>query len=342
MKISIIVPIYNTQKYLRTCIDSLIHQTYENLEIILVNDGSTDGSLEVCEEYVQKDKRIKLISKKNEGVSLARNAGLDIATGEWIMFVDSDDSVELDICKKLLELVIKQDADMAVCKYSIFTENGDLKIPQNHSDLENIIILGKEQITGLEKELIARQSNDSELLQMFYGPMCKLIKKEKISNIRFCVGLDYGEDTCFILMLLQTLNKIACCSNILYRYIERNLSLSHGFDINFAERIEKFCLWIKRKYAGRKDFRYSVRRLEFQCLVYVAKNYFGIASNLKMSDAKKYLKKYLESVGTCYSLSELSEFCFSKQELTVLPAIKYKQYWMIRLFYKVRYRIKGV
>ena len=100
-KISIIIPVYNVEKYLKTCLDSVINQTYQNLEIILVNDGSTDNSGKICEEYKRTNSRIILIHKKNEGLSAARNTGLGIATGEYISFLDSDDYISNDMLETL-------------------------------------------------------------------------------------------------------------------------------------------------------------------------------------------------------------------------------------------------
>ena len=115
--ISIIVPVYDVEPYLRKCIDSILIQSYRDLEIILVDDGSPDNCGAICDEYAEKDKRIKVIHKKNGGLSDARNAGLDIATGEYIGFVDSDDWVMPDMYEYLYKAVKEYDADMSVCGY---------------------------------------------------------------------------------------------------------------------------------------------------------------------------------------------------------------------------------
>ena len=101
-KISVIVPIYKVENYLHRCVDSIINQTYTNLEIILVDDGSPDNCPMICDEYAKKDSRIRIVHKKNEGVAVARNVGIDIATGKYIMFVDSDDFIENDMIKSML------------------------------------------------------------------------------------------------------------------------------------------------------------------------------------------------------------------------------------------------
>lgn len=116
--ISVIVPIFNTEVYLHRVVESIIAQTYRNLEIILVNDGSTDASGQTCDGLAQKDARIKVIHQKNAGVSAARNAGLEAASGEWVGFVDSDDWVEPDMYAKLVRVAIDNEKPIAVCGYT--------------------------------------------------------------------------------------------------------------------------------------------------------------------------------------------------------------------------------
>lgn len=112
MKISVIVPIYNVEKYIEKCINSIINQTYKDLEIILVDDGSTDSSGKICDEYAKKDKRIKVIHKKNGGVSSSRNIALTIANGDYITWIDSDDWIEKDTYSKLADIILKNKADI--------------------------------------------------------------------------------------------------------------------------------------------------------------------------------------------------------------------------------------
>ena len=145
--ISIIIPVYNVEKYLSECIESVINQTYKNLEIILVNDGSTDSCPQICEEYAAKDNRIKVIHKKNGGLSDARNIGLKQATGALISFVDSDDLLSLDFCQRLLDALIESDADIVECDFVKFEEETEEINEVEETDFELFI-----------------NSNDDELL----------------------------------------------------------------------------------------------------------------------------------------------------------------------------------
>lgn len=125
-KISVIIPVYNVEKYIRESIDSVINQTYKNLEIIIVDDGSTDTSGAICDEYINKDKRIKVIHQENKGLSGARNTGLDVATGKYIMFIDSDDTFKLDACENLYNYIEKTNADYVVGNYINMDEDGTI------------------------------------------------------------------------------------------------------------------------------------------------------------------------------------------------------------------------
>ncbi len=133
--ISIIVPVYNVEKYLRKCIDSIIYQTYQNIEIILVDDGSKDASGQICDEYAEKDARITVIHKENGGVSIARNRGLDIAMGQWILFVDADDILPTDALSYYAEIVTYYEVDMVLGSYVECGEEGKI-IKSDHKQFQ--------------------------------------------------------------------------------------------------------------------------------------------------------------------------------------------------------------
>ena len=136
--ISIIVPIYNVEKYLNQCIQSIVKQTYKNLEIILIDDGSTDKSPELCDEWATNDKRIKVIHQKNQGAAMAKNQGLESATGELIAFVDSDDCIKIDMYERLYKLLKEKQCDIVECGYQCFENNiTDEKITKNRLEICN-------------------------------------------------------------------------------------------------------------------------------------------------------------------------------------------------------------
>ena len=134
--ISIIVPVYKTEQYLDRCLDSIVNQTYKNLEIILVDDGSPDNCPQMCDEWKTKDSRIRVIHKENDGLANARNSGIEIASGDYMMFADSDDFLEKDMIDFLLNLSLKYDADVSRCGFYFDYENGEKKSAGNDKDIK--------------------------------------------------------------------------------------------------------------------------------------------------------------------------------------------------------------
>lgn len=224
-KVSVIVPVYNVEKYLDRCIQSILNQTFTDFELILVNDGSPDNCGKICDEYAKKDNRVKVIHKQNAGVSAARNTGIDKACGEYIMFVDSDDYIDLDMLKKMLSMS-SSSVDLIVSSIKMITmDNGK----------ENYFLM-EDKIYTIEGLLL------DFLLQSFpiiclCGPCCKLYKSNivKTNNVRFNTGMSLGEDTCFNLDYIKKCEKnIVTMSSCYYNYIrEREDSLFTKFRISY-------------------------------------------------------------------------------------------------------------
>ena len=173
--ISVIIPVYNTEKYLSKCIDSFINQTYKNLELILIDDGSTDSSPEICDKYKLKDKRIKVIHKKNGGLSDARNIGIKEATANLITFYDSDDFVEKDYIEYLYSLKMKYNTQMSVCAYNVCNEKGEI----------HFMIKSKEE-ASLNKSLFYEKMLNEEGITV--SACFKLYEKKLFKNVQFPVG----------------------------------------------------------------------------------------------------------------------------------------------------------
>ncbi|MBU3179825.1 glycosyltransferase [Clostridium psychrophilum] len=210
--ISIIVPIYKVEAYIKNCLDSILSQTYKNLEVILVDDGSPDNCGNVCEEYSRKDKRVKVIHKKNGGLSSARNAGLDIAIGEYIGFIDSDDWIENDMYESLYNALIKYNADISVCGRYIVQGSRITTI----SDSEKALIF-------------TRREALSELVLDEYSGMKnfawdKLYKKELFEDIRYPEG-KYFEDIFTTYKLFSKSEKIVDIKSPKYYYLLRGDSI---------------------------------------------------------------------------------------------------------------------
>lgn len=203
--VSVIVPIYNNEKYLDKCIISIMEQTYQNLEIILINDGSTDNSINICRKYQEKDSRIIYIEQKNSGVSKARNLGLDKARGTYIAFVDSDDFVEKNYIEKMLNAVIENNADICECNLNRLNDHYQFI---NSTNLYNSIIHDAHTI----KLDFAKYNNSLDYVAN------KLIKKDVIGEQRFA-DLIVSEDYEFFVRIYENVKtKVTICDK-LYNYI---------------------------------------------------------------------------------------------------------------------------
>lgn len=172
-EISVIVPVYKVEKYIHECVDSIINQTFQNLEIILVDDGSPDRCGEICDDYAQKDNRVKVIHQENAGLSAARNSGIRAATGKFLCFVDSDDYISTDYCRTLYDLLVTTSYDYSVCGVKRFDDG---QVPRR---------LGKESISTFTNfEYLGMQLNK----QREFGVWNKLYRREIFDNIHFKTG----------------------------------------------------------------------------------------------------------------------------------------------------------
>lgn len=219
-KISIIVPVYNAAPYLETCISSILNQSYSNLELILVNDGSTDDSAKICASFAQKDRRVKLITKANGGQSSARNLGLDVATGDLIMFVDSDDWL-LDGCIERLYKALKDnDSDISIGQFMEFYEDTGKYFL--HVFKENYYVKNYRPLDWFKLEY----SNDYAISQVFPSPCYRLFKTDVWQGIRFPEG-KIAEDELTIWKVYLLADKITFMNDTVYAYRKHSGSTTH-------------------------------------------------------------------------------------------------------------------
>lgn len=209
-KISVIVPVYKVEKYLDKCVESIVNQTYKDLEIILVDDGSPDNCPEMCDQWAKIDNRIKVIHQNNGGVSNARNIGMESATGDFIAFVDSDDTIDSDMYEFLLDLMIENDADIAHCGYKhIYKDETKL-------------------INNTKKIVIQDRTESLKCLVGGYlfggGLWNKLIKKELVASIRFPENIKINEDVLFCFNVFIKSNKSVFADYPKYNYMAHESS----------------------------------------------------------------------------------------------------------------------
>ena len=226
--ISIIVPVYKVEKYLEKCVDSLICQTYKNLEIILVDDGSPDSCPQLCDEYAKKDNRIKVIHKQNGGLSSARNAGLDLCSGSYICFVDSDDWVNDNFCEHLLKMAKEYDADFSMCEF----------IYQKGSQCNNVSQI-KEKIIYYSEEQVLDQLQETDI-KLLSIACAKLYKRKLFNTLRYPLGRLH-EDEFILHHILFNSNSLVYSNLPLYNYFIREGSITHSMtDKNIEDKLLAF------------------------------------------------------------------------------------------------------
>lgn len=206
--ISIIVPVYKTEKYLDKCLKSIVNQTYKNLEIILVDDGSPDKCPMICDEWAEKDDRIKVIHKENGGVSSARNAGLDLSSGDFIGFVDADDFVNENMYSCLIDDLIKHQSDISMCSINFLDENGNIYKSDDELNLTNFI---EDNCNNLVNEMY--RTCNCHLVALWN----KLYSKKLFKTLRFPEGRLF-EDWTLIPMIYFECKRLSYISDKLYNY----------------------------------------------------------------------------------------------------------------------------
>lgn len=292
-KISIIVPVYNTEKYLAKCLDSILNQTLQDIEIIVVNDGSKDQSQSVIDRYAIKDHRIFSIYKENGGLSDARNVGLDNSTGEFIAFIDSDDYIESDMLEKMYELTQRHNSEIVLCDLVKVDENGKefRDLPQSPQLPEKIVLKNDLTIFG----------------EMSCFACNKIFKKSLFNNHRFKKGIHF-EDIELIPKLILDSKIISKINEPFYKYFERQDSITKthtnkGLDMFVAvEAVSNY--FKKSEYSNQLNElkRFQIIQGYYSFLAYVAYvkdkklkseminklNEFTILNSIKKSDIINY------------------------------------------------------
>lgn len=281
MKISVIIPVYNVENYLERCIKSVISQTFKDLEIILVDDGSTDRSGQLCDKFAKDDSRIKVIHKKNGGLSSARNSGIDIAIGEYITFVDSDDWILPDAYEYLLNVIEKTNADIVSADYS-FTDGRPIKANEKYDETE---IIGPEKILKyyLMQEVI-HGKND-------FPVWIKLYNKDLFCDVRFPDGKLY-EDSITNFKIISKCNKYLKSSKIIYAYFQR----PHSITKSCLSRKHLDLIYVSEEMLQLVNNNYELTEL---CYRKIAMSYFSVLSmyirygtDLSFSEIKRIVSEY--------------------------------------------------
>lgn len=290
--ISVIIPVYQTEKYLLRCLNSLIGQSYQNLEIILIDDGSTEGSGNLCDQLVARDERIHVVHKENNGVSAARNTGLQYAKGEYIFFADSDDYANHRMLEVLIKAILSSEADISVCGFYQEKNRGDFEV--NWPEYLERDILGEEQIKCL-------------LQNKYYTCSCwgKLFRRAVIGGIRFDCDIAFYEDYYFLYEVFKKSSATAFISEPLYYYCNNNQSAARKpFNIRKIE-VERVCRAVMEDIRYEYPELYKIAKAEYVRIIVFCCSMIASADG-DYSDEIKQLQKRTRSMMPDYILSYAS------------------------------------
>lgn len=295
--ISIIVPVYNVVSYLPRCLDSLVNQTYKDIEIILVNDGSTDNSLDICKEYAVKDKRITIIDKENGGVSSARNAGIHAARGNWIGFVDSDDYIDSETYEIAIKTALENNASLVQWNLVRFSDKAvypvDSDINEGFFDLTENKVL-------------------PWICNLVYT---KLFRKDFLeqTGINFIEGVNLGEDLFFNYRVLNKLGKFYYINKAFYHYFIRPSSIMNTMNESLIDRAVEELIKMEADLKGSKN--QTLLNSLFARKIEVKQNYIdalSIPNPRKFRQAFKELNSYFLNKGKTYIAAILGLDCLVK------------------------------
>ena len=330
MKYSILVPVYNVDKYLPACLDSICAQQENDMEIILVDDGSTDNSLNICKAYTQKDERIQLIVQENAGVSAARNKALSAAKGTWVLFVDADDIIDIDTLQRINSL------DVSCCDFVIFSKNANTIC---QSELQIYPIKERERFSLITIGMLQKQS---KLSAVPFTSVCgKIFKREFLlkNNIIFDTDLVMGEDLFFNLHVLGSAGNVGLSTYDFYLY--RNNFHSASMKKN-AVVLQRDKLFQEKLLQFAETYHYEI--MKTQGIIYSALNgilvcFHSYFSRFPLLDYRKYrneLVDFLSQEPYRSSLLNLDEYktSFKKMQFLLLWFIKKKCYLSAALLKK--------
>lgn len=286
--ISVIVPMYNSEEHIQKCLNSILNQTYGKLEVIVINDGSSDNSEYIVKDIMKKDTRIKCITIKNSGVSEARNVGLRMATGKYVTFVDSDDYIENNMYEILINLINKNDIDLSICNFIIEkldSSNHTKKSKVAKKDYENITVFTNDEF--FEKVLASDFGKGYSCNKLF---KLAIIKD---NNLQFDKNIKISEDLLFVCNYLKYCKMVTYINKKLYHYVIRNVSAYNG---KFSEKwLTGLATYEQLKYLYKDKDRKSQDMYIFSYVCYLIelKKKILLSSDQKCIEKHKYVFKEL-------------------------------------------------
>ena len=313
-KISVIVPVYKVEPYLRKCLDSIVGQTYRNLEIILVDDGSPDNCGAICDDYAAGDGRIKVIHQLNGGLSSARNAALEITTGDYIGFIDSDDWVETNMFETLLCGLIQTRADIVVC--GRYEEYSDHNVAHCWTKVQ---VMEREEALG---ELLC----DDRLQNLVWD---KLYRQTLFEGIRFPEGQNF-EDIAVMYRLFLQADRVACLPGIVYHYRRRSDSIVG--DLSLKNRMSYYQMVWERYQALSKNWPQFIDRMMAPCAISAVGIWTTYLANSR--EERQQYRKQMENIAAfirLYQTAALKDMHLGIAGRLVLHLAAHDTWWSFAL-----------
>lgn len=315
--VSVIVPVYNTVNYIETTLNALKYQTLSNIEIILIDDGSTDGSGEICDRYAEEDFRFRVIHQENQGVSVARNAGIEAARGRYIGFCDSDDIPQRDLYETLYDLITEEGSDLAMVKASVMYCDGTVSAEETHRKIH--FVRNEDAL----KLFLLEQIDMSVYTKLISASICK--------GLCFEAGRKIHEDKFFVFGMILAAKKISYKDSCKYQYIRRDGSSSVSkftekyLDIiYFADRMEQM---VKEQYPELSEYATINKVIAYLRFFH---DRIMLGGEQEFKEETKRLKQYLKHVPTPLCKKYLPKRLYIKWRIFKLGTLPYQ--WSIRLF----------
>lgn len=335
-KVSIIVPVYKVEKYLDRCVKSLVNQTLKDIEIILVDDESPDNCPKMCDEYAERDSRIKVVHKKNEGLGFARNSGLEVAIGEYVTFCDSDDYVELETYATLYNKAKEKDLDICYFKYRRFFDDGVTK--EVCFDPKEYFFYGRNQVDEFLLNMVGKNPEKTQSTRFGMSVCMGIFKLSAILNskIRFVSERTVAsEDLLFHLKFLPHVNRIGVLPNVFYNYYVNPCSISTSFDEGKYQRLMKLLKVVKEELLANNSWGNVKNHYYSQQLrvIKVVLRYESISQN-SMSEKISRIKRHCEEPLFYEIYNDSSIVNYSTKDRMIILLMKHKFVLPILLFYK--------
>lgn len=338
-KISIIVPIYRVEKYLTTCIDSLMNQTLKEIEIILVDDGSPDKCGEIAEQYAKKDSRIKVIHQKNSGLGPARNTGIQAAKGEYIGFVDSDDWANKNMFENLYHAALENNADIVVSGHCDWRDGKMIRVKRH--PLAGKTVRDKNEINEIRKNLYGQNVNDKETEAFPMSVWIAIYRKKLVDDHQLKFDNILSEDVIFNILAYKFANAITFTGDVDYCYRNENpSSIMRSFSENKVKRYEEYLERLTKISNAENDPDYlmRVKRAAINC----ARLYVGQVADTSLSikEKKKFIGKFATSKIVCDCWDGYPVDTLPFQQRIFQRSIQYGFYGIALLLVSVRTMLK--